>query len=631
MNRPKKVNDMNRVLKAVVCGVVLSAGLFSCGVPPPADPCLGRLPGDLVISELMIDPDGTDTGAEWIEVYNSLGAPLEIKGFSVYVRDLDGTNLKTHIIKAGSVPSQSYFVMGDVRSGPNPSWVNYSYADGLGSMGNARGVVGIRCGTTVLDEVTYTRTAKSGRSRMLRGGTISPNSLENDNEQNWCDTSPGLVYLTPNAGTPGARNPVCMAEAMLGTCLENGVARPIFPPGEGDLVITEIMASPQASSDTTGEWFEVLARNDVDLNDITIKNASGSTDTVQSMNCLRVLSGEYALFARSADPFVNGALPSPTALYSVSLSSTNERLTLTRGDAGIDEAAVTASSSGKAWQLDPSKLDPLSNDDPANFCKAPLLWSTDGGGDYGSPAEANPNCAAVPDGGQMMDPNSCLDPISLAVRPVRRPAPGDLVISEWMADPAAVTDSAGEYFEVLANHDLDLNGVILGDSSATVTRLSSSKCLAVAANGFALFARTTNALANGKLPAPIATFSFDLNNTNETIRVLNPDGGVLDTVMYTTAKPGISTQLKPGLTSPADNDVATNLCPTPDAGGNRYGNPLPDGARKSRAAHRAGGGAHRLRRLEVWASDRRGDQRGRRRHLRARQRREDSALAGRRA
>ncbi len=577
MIRPKKVNDMKRVLAAALFGVVAGLAFATCGPPPATDPCLGRLPGDLVISELMIDPDGTDTGAEWIEVFNTLGAPLDLKGFSLYVKDLDGTNLKTHEIRAGEVASQGYFVMGDVRSGPNPAWVNYSYADGLGSMGNSRGVVGIRCGTTVLDEVTYTRTAKSGRSRMLRGGTISPNSVENDNEQNWCDTSPGLVYLTPNAGTPGVRNPVCMPEAMLGTCLENGVARPIFPPGDGDLVITEIMASPQAASDTTGEWFEVLARSDVDLNDITITNGSGSTDTVQSMSCLRVNSGSYALFARSADDFVNGGLPAPTVLYSVSLSSTNERLTLSRGDAGIDSAAVTSSTSGKSWQLDPNKLDPLSNDEPTNFCKAPLQWSTDGGGDYGSPAQANPACSAVPDGGQMMDPNSCIDPISLAVRAVRRPAAGDVVISEWMADPAAVTDSAGEYFEVLATRDVDLNGVVLGDSSTTVTRLSSSKCLAVAANGFALFARTTNAAANGNLPAPMATFSFDLNNTNETIRVLNTDGGVLDTVTYATAKAGTSTQLKPGLTSPADNDMATNLCQTPDAGANRYGNPLIDG------------------------------------------------------
>jgi hypothetical protein len=554
-------------------------GVFfaTCGpAPTTVDPCKGRQAGDLVITEAMIDPDSTDTGAEWFEVYNALGTPLDLKGMTIYVKDLDGTNLKTHVVKAGSVPSQGYFTFGDVRGGPNPAWINYSYADTLGSMGNTRGAIGVRCGTTVIDEVTYARAAKSGRSRMLAGGLLTPNASTNDNEANWCDTPAGTVYLTPNAGTPGLSNPDCIPEAQLGTCLDNGAPRPIVPPGPGDLLITEVMASPAKANDTTGEWFEVLARADVDLNDVTVANGSGSSDTLASQSCLHVSTGQYVLLARSSDSFVNGDLPPPTATYSLSFSSTNERVILRRGDAGIDEAAVFASASGKAWQLDPNRLDGVSNDDPNNFCKAPNKWNVDGGGDFGSPAAENPMCPAT-DAGMMTDPNNCIDPVTLAVRPVRRPNVGDLVITEWMADPAAVGDTAGEYFEALVKVDTDLNGLVLGDSSTTTSTVQGQGCIAVTANSFVVFAKNANPIVNGNLPPVAATFAFDLNNSADSIRVLGVDGGLLDSVSYTTFRAGASTQLKPGLVDPADNDVAGNLCFTPDAGSNHYGALLADG------------------------------------------------------
>jgi hypothetical protein len=578
----------------VASTVVLGCGvaLMQCGPPPATEACKGRLAGDLVITEAMVDPDGADTGAEWIEVYNALGTPLDLKGMTLYVKDLDGTKLKSHVIKAGSAISLGYFVLGDVRGGANPAWVNYSYGDTLGSMGNARGIIGIRCGTTVLDEVTYTTAAKSGRSRMLADGSLVPSAVNNDNEANWCDAPTGSVYLAPNAGTPGSPNPQCMPEVTLPTCLEEGVPRPIVPPRAGDLIITEVMASPAKANDATGRWFEVLAQADVDLNGVTVQNGAGSVDTFSSKACVRVVRGEYALLARSADSFLNGDLPPPKALYSLSFASGNERILLRSGDAGIDEIAVRTSASGKAWQLDPARLDGVSNDDPANFCRAPNRWNSDGGSDFGSPGAANPACpetdagvtdggmtdAGMPDAGPVVDPNRCLDPVSQVMRDLRRPAVGDLVITEWMADPVAVSDTVGEYFEVLVKADSDLNGLVLGDASSITTIVQHQSCLSVSADSLVLFAHSDNPLVNGNLPPVAATFAFDLNNTTrDTIRVLGADGGVLDTVSYASARPGVSTQLDQALRDAADNDDAGSLCPTLDAGANRYGPTLPDG------------------------------------------------------
>jgi hypothetical protein len=532
---------------------------------------VGRKAGDVVITEVMADPEGTDTGKEWIEIFNALGTPLELKGMVIQYKDTDGSGLKSHTIRSGTVPARSYFTLGDIRSGPNPAWINYSYADGLGALGNARGVITLRCGMTTLDEMSWTRAAKTNRSRML-DGAIEPNDQANDNESAWCDTPVGTVYFGTSAGSPGAANPVCVPEAMTGTCVDNGVVRPITVPQPGDLVITEVMANPAASSDTTGEWLEVLARANVDLNDLTLYTSTGD-DQIRSTECLRVNTGEYALLARSADTFVNGNLPTPRALFNTPFAdSTPQRIGLTRGDAGIDEVALFASASGRAWQLDPTKLDPVSNDDPNNFCRAPNRWNPDGGGDYGSPAQPNPPC---PMDAGMANPDECIDPISLAVRPVVRPNPGDVVITEWMPDPNAVADTNGEFIEVLFKADADLNGLVLSHDTST-TRLSSPNCLPVTANTFALFGRNTDPAQNGGLPTLAGVITFGLTNTGtHTLAVTASDGGVLDSVTYSGSTAGASWQLDIGLTNPDDNDDPANICPTP--AGVRYGVALPDG------------------------------------------------------
>lgn len=551
------------------------AGVWAgCGpsTSTPSDPCVGRKAGDLVITEIMANPEGTDTGKEWIEVFNTLGTPFDLKGIVISYKDIDGSGLKSHTIRAGTVPARRALALGDVRSGPNPAWIGYSYGDDLGALGNARGVITLRCGMTTLDEYTYTVATEDNRSRML-DGVRDPSATENNDEANWCDTPTGNVYFGMSAGTPGELNPACVAESGTGTCVDNGAVRPIVAPQPGDLVITEVMARPAASSDTTGEWFEVLARASVDLNDLTL-TTSTSKGTITSDSCLRVNEGEYALLARSADSFVNGALPPPLALYGTSFAdSTNQRIGLSRGDAGIEEVSLFPSVVGRAWQLDPMKLDPGSNDAPENFCPAPARWNPDGGGDFGSPGAANPACPVMDAG--MVNPEQCVDPVTQAVRPVVRPNAGDVVITEWLADPSAASDTNGEFIEVLFKADADLNGLTLGYDTAK-TQLSSQTCLAVTANTFAVFGRNTDPAQNGGLPALKGTFSFTLANSGtHTLSVTAFDGGVLDSTSYTGATGGASMQLNAGLTSPTDNDVPTNLCATPV--GVRYGPTLADG------------------------------------------------------
>lgn len=552
---------------ATWCALGLLAS--SCNpAPPNTDFCKGRKAGDLVISEVMADPDGSDTGAEWLELFNALGTPVDLKGVQVYVSKLDKTGLKSHSIRAGTAPARGYFTLGDVRTGPNPAWLNYSYADGLGALSQTEGIIGLRCGALVLDEMSYASPAKPARSHMLSGSS-DPDATANDVEGNWCDTPATTTYSGVNAGTPGARNGECTPEPIAGTCLDNGTVRPVLSPGAGDLVITEVMADPKAVADSAGEWVEVLATKDVDLNGLTL-SVGASHSTLSSSACLHLAPNEFGVLAHSADANVNGGLPTPKATFTTSLTNSGLLISLSAGDAGIDTATVPAALGGVAWQLAPASSDAIANDDPANFCRATSRYGAPDAGDFGTPGASNSACPLAP------DPNSCLDVGTGQPRPIVRPVVGDLTITEFMANPAQVSDTAGEWFEVRANAKVDLNGLVLGNEGTTSSTVSSQSCLSLDVGGAALFARSADPLVNGGLPDVMATFTFSLANSGTRYLTVKSQGIELDRFSYTAVTSGASTQLDMAFSAPADNDVPANVCATPAA--TTYGSTtLPDG------------------------------------------------------
>jgi hypothetical protein len=366
------------------------------------------------------------------------------------------------------------------------------------------------------------------------------------------------------------------------------------PPGLGDLIITEVLANPGVR-EATQEWFEVYARADVDLNDVTVSSAT-SSDTFTSANCLRLTTGQYGLIARSADTFVNGDLPPPLVTTTLSIANTNERLTLSRGDAGIDMAAFTASAKGIAWQLDPTKLDPASNDDPANFCHASTLWSLDGG-DLGSPGQPNPPCPPPSDGGvtdggtpDAGDPNQCYDTGLAAPRAIVRPIIGDVVVTELMPAPTPPA-ATNEWFEVLFKADTDLNGLVLANEGGASTTLPGGNCLHVTGGTWALFARSADPLTNGGLPAVTATYNFTMADSaigavpqSRWVSV-SSQGVEFDRLAYPLGTGSVasarSVQLDGGFVDAAANDGLTNLCNTPvtttflkpDGGAGDHGTP----------------------------------------------------------
>jgi hypothetical protein len=530
-----------------------AAFVLSCG-PDQSVPaqCASRLPGDLVITEFLPDPQGVDDGQEFIELYNASGAELELLGMTLSITAEDGSGERQHRFRSVKLAQGAYFAAGDYRSEPLPAWLNYSYGTDFGrGLRNTGGKISVRCGDKLIDEVTY-GTVKAGRSRELNG-KFTPDSTLNDVADNFCDGTES--YDGVNLGTPGRANSTCETPIIPvdGTCQDpvTGQARQIVRPAVGDLVITEVMPNPDKVDDTKGEWFELTALTTVDLNELTVRTASSSS-TVFSSICLPLAAGAFAILARSGDPALNGGLPAVTALFTVTLVNSNGRLSIHSGETLLDEVTWTTAPVGASLQLDPEKTDPVSNDDAANFCVSKEPY---GAGDLGSPGAANVTCAPP------VTDQTCFDADLGAARPVVRPGPGELVITEFMADPATpVTDANGEWFEVLATLDVDLNGLQLANEGTGSSLVVSTECLRIEAGQYALFARSADPALNGNLPAPNALFSFGLANTGARALVLRSGDVEIDRVTWTSSVAGASWQLSPDALDAVSNDDPANFC-----------------------------------------------------------------------
>ncbi|NNB96363.1 hypothetical protein HI113_20940 [Corallococcus exiguus] len=520
----------------------------ACGLPmweeEPAA-CDALLPGDLVITEYLNDPVGADTGKEYVELHNPTGETVDLLGVTLFTARDEAAQERVYTFTTGlPVDAGAFVVLGDVREGALPEHVDQTYGDALGALGNSAGLLGLRCGTRVLDSVVLEAPAKSGSART------------HDGLSRWCDAP----------GSPGVANAPCPSLPDGGvtsgaTCLPPGAVSPreVQSPRPGELIIIEVMANPRGD-DTVGEWLEVRATVPVDLNGLTVGTDTSGT-RLESERCLSLAAGESALLARRREPEVNGGLPAPLATFSVDLRNAGGVVAVRAGSVLIDSALYGPAQDGVATQVSaPLTADAKGNDVTASWCAATEAYGDKG--NLGTPGRTNRVCTATDAGTAQA---GCIDRTTGQTRALRAPTVGSLVLTEFMADPAAVPDAQGEWVEVLALREVDLNGVTLANESGSSV-LESPLCLSMKAGSFAVLARSDDASLNGGLPSVLGTFAFGLGNSAGAHGLkLSAQGTVLDSVAFTSAaSPGVSSQLDARVRDAAGNDAAGAFCPTPD-------------------------------------------------------------------
>ncbi len=331
-----------------------------------------------------------------------------------------------------------------------------------------------------------------------------------------------------------------------GQCASNFVA--------GDLVITEIMGNP-SGADESNEWWEVFNnRSDaVSLRGVELVSSredSSSPKLHQIEADLMIEPGQYLVVGGVLDEAKPSHVDYGFGNDLGDLRNTAGRVALVCGERTIDEAIYADAADGASRIFDGGQApDSVTNDDLGQWCDSTVAFGT---GDLGSPGAANESCGV---GGGA---TTCVD--GGTSRDIVAPAVGDIVITELMPNPSAVGDEQGEWFEVLVNRDVDLNGLEIGSDPGTVEMtVGAEDCVRATAGSYVLFARNADATTNGGLPAVDFVYDFGLSNSAGSLFV-GRGGAVLDSVSYTSSSDGAATQLDPRRLDPTANDDENNFC-----------------------------------------------------------------------
>jgi hypothetical protein len=186
------------------------------GDPSEADPAADTAtppgspqPGDLLITEIMFYPSGSEPESEWFEVYNTTGGPLDLNGVTIQ----DGYP-RVHVIASGApviAPPGQYVVLVRSRESavasdvPDESIV-YEYGAGLASNegiqleNGATGALSLWSGGVALVAAPY---GPWGLASI--GSSIELASLQTFGDQatDWCVAASAWAAGS-DFGTPGA-------------------------------------------------------------------------------------------------------------------------------------------------------------------------------------------------------------------------------------------------------------------------------------------------------------------------------------------------------------------------------------------------------------------------------------------
>ena len=170
--------------------------------------------GDLVITELMINPDATaDEDGEWIEIYNGSNSWLDLAYHHIADDDVD--NYKVDRLHPDSLvvgPGGYLVICADKDSDDNGgaecdgSYVWNSFGDGFALSNTSDQVRLLDTRGNELDRVDY----GEGFSQVGVALGLLPTDMSatlNDDVGNWC--SQWSVMSGGDAGTPGEVNDLC--------------------------------------------------------------------------------------------------------------------------------------------------------------------------------------------------------------------------------------------------------------------------------------------------------------------------------------------------------------------------------------------------------------------------------------
>ena len=167
--------------------------------------------GEVVISEVFANPDGSDAGRDWIEFYNAADITLDLNGLIIEAHKTTGSMTDETIESDAcvSVAPGEYVVIG----GQGAAAEGVPTAATIGSATATLFYVSdltmklIHSDGTIIDETAGPFDPTSGASYSLDPAQLD--ATANDDLNNWCVATQSVPAELPFLGTPGSANTIC--------------------------------------------------------------------------------------------------------------------------------------------------------------------------------------------------------------------------------------------------------------------------------------------------------------------------------------------------------------------------------------------------------------------------------------
>ncbi len=328
----------------------------------------------IVVSEILYDPySSVDNYGEWFELYN---AGVEVVNLRLWRFSDNGSNAFRPPNNLFVEPGEYCVLMISTNVGLNGNYAgNYDYTGFV--LDNVEDEIFVQdIAGTLIDEVSYNE-AEGWPSAF--GASIYLTDLGADN------SDPAFWSISPNAwpgsfgdfGSPGEENP------------------PVAPIPE--IVITEIMYNPTASSDNYGEYFELYNAGSEAVNLRLWEFYDSANDYFFVNTSLFVVPGQYIVLCVSLNTSLNGNVMGDYDYNNFDLDNTSDEIYVKdiRGNL-IDEVEYA---DGGGWpQATGASIYLMSTDSDnnvgANWAISDELWPGSAG-DFGSPGAGSGDAGAL--------------------------------------------------------------------------------------------------------------------------------------------------------------------------------------------------------------------------------------------
>ena len=473
--------------------------------------------GKSMINEVLANPDGSDTGFEYVEIVNTGIGSVNMGGWSLNVG-----GVPRHVFASGYVlPPSGVSVVYDSGTHPGiPGAMNSSTGDL--NLVNSGGTVELRNPDGLLMDTFPYGSATSG--------------VSHNRDPDAAPAGGAIARHDAVGGAVGTISPGRKVSQAAFADVGGATGATVPPPGPGELVISQFTTRGAASA--ADEFVEVYNRTDhpLDVGGVSLQYQSSSCGswgvraTVQPG--VHLNPGQYFLFANSGGYLSPSSGPVPDALFTAGIADNGLLKIVSVADGEIDRVAFGTglSCSGEGG---------TNSANHGTGANSQSVQRKPGAYTNAFPAQdTNNNAADFSVAAQRVARSTATAPSPSAG--VVTPLPGELLITQLAT--RGVSSAYDEFVELYNNSrkNLTIDGIVLqyrtSSCGAWSDRLTVQSGITLAPGKFYLAANTRGYISPASGPSADGIMSTSGFTDTASVRLLNGTAVELDLVAF-----GVST------------------------------------------------------------------------------------------